>query len=266
MGQGEGLRERSEVSKPKDMVGWLVALAMFQLIKLKYSFNIDSGSVDNLMTINKLLEDKSVIIYTNHPAIKDSLIIPYLRLFLTSIKQIMVPMAEKYMIPNRRKKSSIPIWLMTKMAGKLGFVNFLPTHQKDIDVKPLFGKEQSNQGQGHVLKPLNNSLSKPGGVVGITPTGTRTGEIKGKFHRGLARLLIKHPDTPVGAVAIKHDPDGKINLHVGKPFTLDQIRGDLLEGGNEEERVTAYCEEILLELLDGLNDGGNLDSTPFPDR
>lgn len=256
----EKLRSSEETEIRQRVLG-LLAAGVLRLVERWYKFDLyDEASADNLREANELLKKGSIIIFVNHPSMKDPLIIPFLKKHLFSVGQVGIPIAEKYVTLNFDKPESFIIKPLTSLIRILG-IKFLKTQQHGVNVRPIFeflGRRR-REGEEKTFNQMDEFLNSPtpGNIVGITPTGTRTDEIKGKFHSGLARLMENHPNIPVLPVAMKYK-DGRVIVRVGEAFTLEEIKDSLPEvdvGKSlsldeiEIKRITAYCEDVLLNLF-----------------
>ncbi len=247
-------KHRDEVKEKLQQraLGLLATASLFVAEKF-YTFDLDEESKQRLREVNEELKQGSVIIYANHPSTKDVLVIPLLREHLSNVKKAGIPMAEKYTTPNWQKKGSFGISVFDKLMRVVG-VRFLPTHQRGINVEPAFRflRREKKADRGHrVMEAMFDFLSNgAGNVVGITPTGTRTPEVEGKFRTGLARMMLGNQNVPVVPVAISYEGSRTICLRVGESFSLTSVGFEAGDNkGKDIKKVTRLCENRMLGLL-----------------
>ena len=219
-------------------------------------------SVDLLQNeINSFLESGTVVFYSNHTSAADALSVPEVVKHLPNMKFAMYVIAEKFVAINKKRPESIVSAPLVAIASLFG-VHGLPVsqvRQKDVaDEKTRLKREKRLASYASKRALLQ---TKPGGVFGIMPEGTRGKDSSmQKFRSGIMLNALEMPDAlfvPATMIPDSEDPK-KVSIQLGKPQLAREVVGDLFgeilalqeleskaEEPEERERIRAEIKVLL---------------------
>lgn len=222
-----------------------VARAVLELLsKFEIEMVISPESLQRLQQIDAHLEHGSIIIYANHTSMLDAFLgIPTAIAHLPHLRKAIYLVAEKYAIPNRRKKASFIIGPITKIVNSLGVVA-VPVPQglsEEVDDR----KKQNGKKRLAKYEAKRDALMKDKGTAsGFTPEATRDESIKmTQFRTGVFQIARSYPKAlccPFGFVPI----GGRtFELVVGEPKLASEMTAPLVNAFNTSD--PSQSKEIL---------------------
>lgn len=194
------------------------------LSKYEMKMDISPESLRNLQKIDEYLKQGSVIIYANHTALLDAFLgIPFVVSHLPHLRKGMYLLAEKYAIPNRRKKSSYAIAPITKLANSLGVI-VVPVPQKLSEQKDERKKQKGKKRLAKYEEKRNALMSKKGTASAYAPEATRGATLEmTQFRDGIVKAAQLYPDALCCPMGLVPNGENTFELVVGEPKLAKQM-------------------------------------------
>lgn len=221
-------------SVPEKVQSWFrLALAkgvIEILAKYDIKMEISPESLEQLQKIDEYLKQGSIIVYANHTSMLDAILgIPVGISHLPHLRKAMYLLAEKYAIPNRRKKSSFAIAPLTQLVNALGVV-VVPVPQK---LSEQVNEKKKLKGKKRLEKYGNNRdkiMKSPGTAIGFTPEATRGETIEmTQFKDGIVRTALLYPDALCCPMGLVPKGGNTFELVVGEPKLASQMTESIVE-------------------------------------
>lgn len=226
-----------------------LAEKIWKIICEKHDFApLSEESLKNLALANQTLKTESIVVYANHTSKSDAEVAVALVLsHLTNAKRYMAPAGMKHYDLRRDFKSGVLL-----RALKILNIHIIPVVQHDdLDAYP----ERKRKGMLAKLKQRATSLlTKPQGIYGITPEGTRSKETLQllRARPGVGKIEKYAPAdiqyVPVG-ILYKNQAE-KPEVIVGKPESIAEIQQRLgVQISDSEETRAQEIADILMYKL-----------------
>jgi hypothetical protein len=202
----------------------LAAIPVWEGLLRGIGLEFSQKSRQHLFKANELLRDNPVLIYANHSSMEEdvALTVSMGLTYLTNTRRIIGPAAMKHYDYSRDRKNA----MLLRLLKPLGGIEFLPMVQPEtIDSNAAkYGKEEVEEMRTTLRTEMENIVSSPRTIFGITPEGTRSED--GKLIR--VRLGIGYFESydmydrirylPVAIVLPKCSSQPKIEI--GEPLSL----------------------------------------------
>ncbi len=220
------------------------------LAKYEITMDISPESLENLQKIDNYLKQGSVIIYANHTSMLDAFLgIPVGISHLPHLRKAMYLLAEKYAIPNRRKKSSYAIAPLTQIVNTLGVV-VVPVPQRlseQVDEKKkMKGKKQLQK----FVEKRDKIMNSAGTAIGFTPEATRDETIEmTQFKDGIVKTALLYPDALCCPMGLVPKGGNTFELVVGEPKLASQMTESIVDR-IALETDPALVKQLLQECAD----------------
>lgn len=220
------------------------------LAKYEFTMDISPESLEQLKKIDEYLKQGSIIVYANHTTMLDAILgIPVGISHLPHLRKAMYLLAEKYAIPNRRKKSSYAIAPLTQLVNALGVV-VVPVPQR---LSEQMDEKKKIQGKKRLEKygnKRNKIMNRPGTAIGFTPEATRGETIEmTQFKDGIVKTALLFPDTLCCPMGLVPKGSNTFELVVGEPKLASQMTESIVDR-IALETDPALVKQLLQECAD----------------
>lgn len=242
---------RSVTEKIQSGLRLAVAKLTLELLsRFDIKMDISPESLENLQKIDEYLKHGSIIIYANHTSMLDAFLgIPVGISHLPHLRKAMYLLAEKYAIPNRRKKSSYAIAPLTQLVNTLGVV-VVPVPQKlseqGDEKKKIKGKKRLQK----FVEKRNKIMNSSGTAIGFTPEATRDQTIEmTQFKDGIVKTALLYPEALCCPMGLVPKGGNTFELVVGEPKLASQMTESIVDR-IALETDPALVKQLLQECAD----------------
>jgi len=214
------------------------------LAKYEFTMDISPESLEQLKKIDEYLKQGSIIVYANHTTMLDAILgIPVGISHLPHLRRAMYLLAEKYAIPNRRKKSSYAIAPLTQLVNALGVV-VVPVPQR---LSEQMDEKKKIQGKKRLEKygnKRNKIMNRPGTAIGFTPEATRGETIEmTQFKDGIVKTALLFPDALCCPMGLVPKGGNTFELVVGEPKLASQMTESIID------RIAMESDPLVVKQL-----------------
>ncbi|MCA9373227.1 hypothetical protein KC921_03985 [Candidatus Woesebacteria bacterium] len=246
MKQAENEREsRTVIEKFQSWFRLAFAKAVLEVLsKFEIEMVISPESLEQLQKIDTYLKHGSIIVYANHTSMLDAFLgIPTAIAHLPHLRKAIYLLAEKYAIPNSRKKASFVIAPITKVVNSLGVVA-VPVPQRLSEQADDRKKQRGKKRLAKYEAKRDYLMNKEGSAAGFTPEATRDESITmTQFKDGVVKTVLMYPDSlccPFGLIPL----GGKtFELVVGEPKLAQEMTSSIAD------RLATETDPVVIKQL-----------------